>query len=109
MKRVLVSIPNLLLQSQVRLALKTTGHEVESVPLESVAERVEEPWHLMVADLSALGPAAAQGFPRIPDDTRALGIITHRDVVARPHWEGRGFSVVFRGDFFSRPERYLFP
>ena len=106
--RVLVCIPNILLASHIRVALRATGFQVESATPEEVCGRLGEDWRLVVADLSAIGPAACEDFPPLPEETRGLGIITHRDVILRPKWEAVGFEVVFRGDFFSEPERYLF-
>ncbi|MCH7493896.1 hypothetical protein IIA16_04205 [bacterium] len=107
--RVLLCIPNLLLASQVRAALAVTGHEVRSASVENVCELMAEPWHLVIADLSALGPGACGEFPAIPEETRGVGLITHQDVLLRPRWEAVGFQVVFRRDFFSEMEKYLFP
>lgn len=107
--KVLLFMPNLLLASQVRSALTVTGHEVETAPAEDFCARLEEHWHLVIADLSAIGPGACDEFPPIAEGTRGLGIITHQDVLLQPRWEAVGFQVVFRSDFFSAPEKYLFP
>ena len=89
--------------------LAGTGHLVETVPADAICARLEEPWDLVIADLSAIGAGACKAFPPISEETRGVGIITHQDVILRPRWEEVGFKVVFRADFFSEPERYLFP
>ena len=82
---------------------------MKSASIESVCELLAEPWHMVIADLSAIGPGACKEFPPIPTETRGLGLITHQDVILRPRWEAVGFQVVFRGDFFTEIEKYLFP
>ncbi|MBC8514312.1 hypothetical protein H8D30_00420 [bacterium] len=110
MGRVLFSITNLLLGSHIRIVLRATGFEVQSVPPSQVSLQIaKEVWDMVVVDLSDKEIGPPEAFPKPLPVLHSIGLITHRDMELKDEWEEYGFRCVFRSDFFQNPEQFLFP